>query len=54
VNKAKVDPKTVQAILRQANIPTALDLYTQGDEDETKNAQGRYLGGAWTGLKRMC
>jgi integrase len=43
VNKAKVDPKTVQALLRHSKIQTTLDLYTQGDEDETLNAQGQYL-----------
>jgi len=43
VNKAKVDPKTVQALLRHAKIQTTLDLYTQGDGDETRAAQGRYL-----------
>ena len=43
VNKAKVDPKTVQSILRHSRIQTTLDLYTQGDGDETKIAQGRYL-----------
>ena len=43
VNKAKVDPKTVQGILRHARIQTTLDLYTQADGDETKMAQGRYL-----------
>ena len=43
VNKAKVDPKTVQSILRHSRIQTTLDLYTQADGDETKFAQGRYL-----------
>jgi integrase len=43
VNKAKVDPKTVQALLRHSKIQTTLDLYTQGDGDETRNAQGQYL-----------
>jgi integrase len=43
VNKAKVDPKTVQSILRHSRIQTTLDLYTQGDGVETKIAQGRYL-----------
>jgi integrase len=43
VNKAKVDPKTVQSMLRHAKIQTTLDLYTQGDGDETRIAQGRYL-----------
>lgn len=43
VNKAKVDPKTVQGILRHSRIQTTLDLYTQTDGDETRIAQGRYL-----------
>jgi hypothetical protein len=42
VNKAKVEPKTVQGILRHAKIQT-LDLYTQEDCDETLAAQGEYL-----------
>jgi len=29
VNKAKVEPKTVQGILRHSRIQTTLDLYTQ-------------------------
>lgn len=43
VNKAKVEPKTVQGILRHAKIQTTLDLYTQEDGDETLAAQGQYL-----------
>jgi integrase len=43
VNKAKVEPKTVQGILRHAKIQTTLDLYTQEDSDETLAAQGEYL-----------
>jgi integrase len=42
-NKAKVEPKTVQGILRHAKIQTTLDLYTQEDSDETLAAQGEYL-----------
>lgn len=45
VNKAKVEPKTVQGILRHAKIQTTLDLYTQEDGDETLMAQGEYLTG---------
>jgi len=30
VNKGKVEPKTVQGILRHSRIQTTLDLYTQG------------------------
>jgi integrase len=43
VNKAKVEPKTVQGILRHTRIQTTLDLYTQDDGDETRAAQGEYL-----------
>jgi hypothetical protein len=43
VNKAKIEPKTVQSIRRHSRIQTTLDLYTQGDEDETRAAQGALL-----------
>lgn len=43
VNKGKVEPKTVQSILRHSRIQTTLDLYTQGDGDETRAAQGAFL-----------
>jgi integrase len=43
VNKAKVEPKTVQSILRHSRIQTTLDIYTQGDGDETRAAQGAFL-----------
>jgi hypothetical protein len=43
VNKAKIEPKTVQGILRHAKVQTTLDLYTQEDSDETLAAQGEYL-----------
>jgi integrase len=43
INKAKVEPKTVQSILRHSRIQTTLDLYTQGDGDETRAAQGAFL-----------
>ncbi len=43
VNKAKVEPKTVQGILRHSKIQTTLDLYTQEDCDETRAAQGEFL-----------
>jgi integrase len=43
VNKAKVEPKTVQGILRHSKIQTTLDLYTQEDSDETRGAQGEFL-----------
>jgi integrase len=43
VNKKKVEPKTVQGILRHSRIQTTLDLYTQEDSDEARAAQGAYL-----------
>jgi integrase len=43
VNKAKVEPKTVQGILRHSRIATTMDLYTQDDSDETRAAQGKFL-----------
>ena len=43
VNKGKVDPKTVQGLLRHSKIQTTLDLYTQEDSEETRAAQGAYL-----------
>jgi integrase len=43
VNKAKVEPKTVQGILRHSKIQTTLDLYTQEDSDEARAAQGAFL-----------
>jgi integrase len=43
VNKAKADPKTVQSLLRHSKIQTTLDLYTQGDSDERRSAQGQFL-----------
>jgi integrase len=43
VNKAKVEPKTVQSFLRHSRVQTTLDLYTQEDCDETRIAQGQFL-----------
>ncbi len=43
VNKAKVEPKTVQGILRHSRIQTTLDLYTQQDREEARIAQGLFL-----------
>jgi integrase len=42
-NKAKVEPKTVQGMLRHAKIETTMNLYTQDDNDNKVEAQGRYL-----------
>jgi hypothetical protein len=43
VNKAKVEPKTVQGILRHSRIQTTLGLYTQEESDEARAAQGEFL-----------
>jgi integrase len=43
VNKGKVDPKTVQGMLRHSDIRTTLNLYTQDDRDEKQAAQGAFL-----------
>jgi len=43
VNKANVEPKTVQGILRHSRIQTTPDLYTQEDSDEARGAQGKFL-----------
>ena len=43
VNKAKVEPKTVQGILRHSRVQTTLDLYTQTDNNNTRAAQGEFL-----------
>lgn len=43
VNAGKVQPKTVQGLLRHSKIQTTLDLYTQSDADETRAAQGQFL-----------
>ena len=43
VNKAKIEPKTVQGLLRHSRVQTTLDLYTQEDCDEARAAQGEFL-----------
>jgi integrase len=43
VNKGKVEPKTVQGLLRHSKIQTTLDLCTQEDSEETRAAQGSFL-----------
>ena len=43
VSKAKTDPKTVQGLLRHANIKTTLQLYARADREETRAAQGAFL-----------
>jgi integrase len=42
VNKAKVEPKTVQGILGHAKVQTTLDLYRQ-EGDEARAVQGEFL-----------
>jgi hypothetical protein len=42
-NGAKIQPKTVQGLLRHADIKTTLGLYTQDDSDEKQAAQGAFL-----------
>jgi integrase len=43
VNKGKVEPKTVQGMLRHSDIRTTMNLYTQDDRDEKQAAQGAFL-----------
>jgi hypothetical protein len=43
VNTTKVEPKTVQGILRHSRIQTTLDLYTQQDSHQTLAAHGQFL-----------
>jgi integrase len=42
-NKARVEPKTVQGMLRHSRIETTMNLYTQDDNDNKVEAQGKYL-----------
>ena len=41
--QAKVEPKTVQGILRLSKIQPTLDLYTQEDGEKAPAAQGQFL-----------
>ena len=41
--KMRVDPKTVQEFLRQANVTTTLQLYAQSDMESKREAQGKFL-----------
>jgi integrase len=41
--EAKVDPKTVQGMLRNSKTETAMNLDTQDDNLNKVEAQGRYL-----------
>jgi len=52
VNKGKVQPKTVQGMMRHSKVQTTLDPYTQGDSDEMLAAQGQYVDAVgWSGLE---
>jgi integrase len=51
VNKGKVDPKTVQGILRHSDIRTTMNLYTQDDRDEKQAAQGAFLNAVGLGSR---
>ena len=42
--KGKVDPTTVQGILRHSDIRTTMNLYTQDDRDEKAGSAGRLPG----------
>ncbi len=41
--KLKVDPKTVQGILRHEDFGTTMDLYAQSDMESMRDAQGKFL-----------
>jgi integrase len=41
--KLRVDPKTVQGILRHEDFGTTIDLYAQSDMESMRDAQGKFL-----------
>jgi integrase len=41
--KLKVDPKTVQGVLRHEDFSTTMELYAQSDMESMRDAQGRFL-----------
>jgi hypothetical protein len=41
--KFKVDPKTVQGVLRQEDFGTTMELYAQYDMESMRDAQGKFL-----------
>jgi integrase len=53
VNKGKVDPKTVQGMLRHSDIRTTMNLYTQNDHDEKQAAQGAFLSAVGLGSRSV-
>ncbi len=56
-NKGKIDPKTVQGMLRHSDIRMTMNLYTQDDRDEKQAAQGAFLDAVGLGsrlVQRFC
>jgi integrase len=41
--KLKVDPKTVQGVLRHEDFGTTMQLYAQSDMEAMREAQGKFL-----------
>jgi integrase len=41
--KLRVDPKTVQGVLRHEDFGTTMELYAQSDMDSMRDAQGKFL-----------
>jgi len=41
--KLKVDPKTVQGMLRHEDFGTTMELYAQSDMESMRDAQGKFL-----------
>jgi len=39
----KVDPKTVQGVLRHEDFGTTMELYAQSDMESMRDAQGKFL-----------
>jgi hypothetical protein len=41
--KLKVDPKTVQGVLRHEDVGTTMEPYAQSDMESMRDAQGKFL-----------
>jgi hypothetical protein len=41
--KLKVDPKTVQGVLRHEDFGTTMELYAQSDMESMRDAKGKFL-----------
>jgi hypothetical protein len=41
--RLKVDPKTVQGVLRHEDFGTTMELYAQSDMESMRDAQGKFL-----------